>query len=80
MIDPDLLDEESRELWDLAFPNGFWAGAPHQSGDQMRLYAFAHACQTLHGYVPEAVADAIDPELPGRVQQYMANVKAAKER
>jgi hypothetical protein len=80
MIDPDLLDEESRELWDQAFPDGFWAGAPHQSGDEMRLYAFAHACQTLHGYVPGPVARAIDPNLPGLVQEYMANVKAARDR
>jgi hypothetical protein len=80
VIDPDLLDEGSRELLDRAFPDGFWAGAPHKAGDQMRLYGFAHACQTLHGFVPDAVARAIDPDLPRKAQEYMPNVEAARTR
>jgi hypothetical protein len=46
----------------------------------MRLYGFAHACQTLLGFVPQAVGEAIDPDLPSKAQQYMTNVKAARER
>ena len=80
VIDPDLLDDEAREFWDTAFPDGFWAGAPHQAGDEMRLYAFGHACQQLLGYVPEVIVRVIDPELPRMAQEYMANVKADNAR
>jgi hypothetical protein len=80
VIDPDLLDEESRELWDRAFPDGFWAGGPFEVGGQARLYGFAQACQNLLGFVPQVVAQTIDPELPRMLGEYMENVKAARAR
>ena len=29
VIDPGLLDDDAREVWDWLYPDGFWAGAPH---------------------------------------------------
>ena len=80
MIDPDLLDEESRGLWERAFPDGFWAGGPYVAGDELRLYGFAELCSFELGYVPKVVTDAIDPELPRMLGEYMATMKAARAR
>ena len=80
VIDPDLLDEESRELWDEVFPDGFWAGAPHLASDEGRLCQFGFVCQNLLGFVPKVVAQTITPELPRMYLEYMANVKAARAR
>jgi hypothetical protein len=67
-------------VWDWLYPDGFWAGAPHKAGDQMRLFGFGQVCSLELGYVPKIVSDAIDPELPRMLGEYMANVKAARAR
>ena len=80
VIDPGLLDDDAREVWDWLYPDGFWAGAPHRAGDQVRLCGFAQVCSLELGYVPKIVSDAIDPDLPRMLGEYMANLKAARAR
>jgi hypothetical protein len=67
-------------VWDWLYPDGFWAGAPHRAGDQVRLCGFAQVCSLELGYVPKIVSDAIDPDLPRMLGEYMANLKAARAR
>ena len=80
MIDPELLDREERAVWDRVFPGGFWAGSPHLEGPQVRLWGFAEVCQFELGRVPDIVNEAIDPELPRTIGEYMRNLRAARER
>ena len=37
MIDPDLLDQDAREVWDERFPDGFWVGMEPNEGPRFRL-------------------------------------------
>jgi hypothetical protein len=36
VIDPGLLDDDAREVWDWLYPDGFWAGAPHTLSRTLR--------------------------------------------
>ena len=80
MIDRDLLDEDAREVWGWLYPDDFRAEAPHKAGDQVRLFGFAEVCSLELGYVPNVVSDAIDPELPRMLGEYMAHFKTARVR
>ncbi len=81
MIDPDRLDPDAREVWDEMFPDGFWAGAPHQEGAHFRLWSYAHVCQVLElGYVPDVVDEVLTPEDYAQIGAYWRNRREAARR
>ncbi len=73
-FDPDLLDRDARALWNT------YAKPPADeiAATQMDLWGFAAICRLELGRIPDAINEALDPDLGPMLQYYLRRHRAAR--